>query len=649
MAGAGWIGRLLGAKAPAAPVVPAPQASAPLIPPPLAIDPLAAALDELPLPIWRRDATLRLIWVNRAYARAVDATPSQAVSEQRELAANVLDRSGRALAERARSAGAPHNETRHVVAGGQRRYFRLVEGAAGGLGWAEDITAVEEAEAELERHKSAHAEVLEQMSVAVAIYGPDRRLAFFNSAMCQLWSLDEAWLSLRPTLAEVLEVLRERRQLPEQADFRRYKNEQLERFTSLLEPTEELMSRPDGSVLRVFVFPHPMGGLAFTYEDVTSRLALESSYNTLIAVQRETLDGLTEGVAVFGQDGRLSLWNPAFAKIWELDSELLQQAPHVAELAQKFERFFERTAEAKGFRTTFVSNNLDRIARPGRFERSDASVIQYQSVLLPDGGVLNSFVDVTDSVRVEQALREKNAALEAADQLKLDFLANVSYQLRTPLNAMIGFAEILSKQYFGALNDKQMEYSEGLLEAGQRLVSLIDAVLDLSTIEAGYMRLNRTPVDLGRMLEEVHALTQEWARKQDIHLALDVPVGLGVIEADERRLKQVLVNLISNSIKFTHPGGEIRLSGRRDNEEEARLIVSDNGAGISIQDWERVFAPFERSKPRDWKSGAGVGLALVKSFVALHGGRVELESRADRGTIVTCVLPAHPPADAASG
>lgn len=603
---------------------------------------LRGMLDYLPHPIWQRNEQLRLIWCNRAYAVAVDAPPAQVLSEQRELGANVLDRGGRQVAERAREHGHPVSEERHVVLQGQRRRLRITEGGPNGLGYAEDRTQLEELESELERHQSAHAEVLEQLHSAVAIYGPDMRLNFFNSAMCQLWSLDEPWLAMRPTLGELLEVLRERRQLPEVADFRRYKQEQLGLFTSLIDPYEELMSRPDGSSIRVLVVPHPMGGLTFTYEDVTSRLALESSYNTLIAVQRETLDGLAEGIAVFGPDGRLSLWNPAFARLWAVDVEMLQAAPHIAELATRFEGFFERESEAKSFRTMLVSNTLDRIGRMGRFERADGGVLQYQSVLLPDGGVLNSFVDVTDSVRVEQALRDRNAALEAADQLKLDFLANVSYQLRTPLNAMMGFGEILSKQYFGPLNPRQMEYADGLLEAGQRLVGLIDAVLDLSTIEAGHMRLHRASVDIVRMTSEVHALTQEWARKQDIHLVLDVPADIGSIEADERRLKQVLVNLISNSIKFTSPGGEIRLAARRDGDEQLRLIVSDNGAGISAEDWQRVFAPFEHAKPRDWKSGAGVGLALVKSFIALHGGRVELDSQSERGTIVTCFLPIPP-------
>src|SRR5213078_974475 len=161
-------------------------------------------------------------------------------------------------------------------------------------------------------------------------------------------------------------------------------------------------------------------------------------------------------------------------------------------------------------------------------------------VPLPDGNVLLSYLDVTDSTRVERALRERNEALETAGRLKSEFIANVSYELRTPLNAIIGFAEILANQYFGPLTPRQLDYSRGILDSSHRLMALINDILDLATIEAGYMALETGRVEIGDMLEAVMVLTRERARSQNLSLTLACPPDIGALEADERRLKQAL-------------------------------------------------------------------------------------------------------------
>ena len=198
-----------------------------------------------------------------------------------------------------------------------------------------------------------------------------------------------------------------------------------------------------------------------------------------------------------------------------------------------------------------AANILDRTARSGRFERKDGSVVEFANIPLPDGAVLNSYLDVTDSVRVEQALRASNEALETADRMKSEFIANVSYQLRTPLNAIMGFSEILTNQYFGPLKERQMEYSRNVLDSSQGLLALINDILDLATIEAGYMELERTEVDVNQMLTGMITLTRDLAHKNNLQLELDCPADIGTIQADEKRIKQALFNLITNAVKFT--------------------------------------------------------------------------------------------------
>jgi signal transduction histidine kinase len=240
---------------------------------------------------------------------------------------------------------------------------------------------------------------------------------------------------------------------------------------------------------------------------------------------------------------------------------------------------------------------------------------------------------------VHRSLQERNEALETAGRLKSEFIANVSYELRTPLNAIIGFAEILTNQYFGELNPRQLDYSRGILDSSHRLLSLINDILDLATIEAGYMTLETEQVDIHSLTASVLALTRERARKQNLNLEFNCPPGVGSIVADERRLKQALFNLISNAIKFTPAGGTITLGAERQGSEVA-LIVADTGVGIPREHQERVFDKFERGNPHVRQSGAGLGLSLVKSFIELHGGRVEMSSEPGSGTKVICWLPA---------
>src|SRR5262249_45232837 len=213
----------------------------------------------------------------------------------------------------------------------------------------------ETAEGELSRHINAHREVLENIHAAVAIYGPDKRLAFFNSAFAELWEVETDWLAGHPSLDELLERLRERRRFPEFADFRLFKRQQLGMFTSLIEPQQELMHLPDGRTLSLSVSPLPFGGLIFVYEDVTDRLALERSSNTRAEVHRETLDDLVEGIAVFGSDGRLKLHNPAYRKIWDLSELDLAGEPHISEIVEKTRKFYDDGGDWPALRADVIA------------------------------------------------------------------------------------------------------------------------------------------------------------------------------------------------------------------------------------------------------------------------------------------------------
>ncbi len=604
---------------------------------------LRGVIDAIPVPIWIRDQDQRIQDCNAAYVRAVEAKDRGAVlRDNREFAEGPEAGSARALAEKAQARGGRETAQKHIVVEGTRRLFEIGEqpiSPAATAGYALDITSTEETKQSVARHTAAHNEVLERLAIAIIIVGPDGAIKFFNGAFARLWGISEAWLEAGPTLADLLDQLRQQRMLPETGNFAGLRSEWTTWIKGLIEPRQELLHLPNGMAIWMVVSPHPLGGLLFTFENVAYRLALERSVNTLAAVQRDTIDHLFDGVAVFGEDGCLKLSNPTFRRMWKLEDEFATGSPHVGAVLERCRPLLPVKDTWEKAKPAIVARVTNRRVRQGRVRLADDRIIAYALVPLPDGGVLTSARDITDSVRVERALRERAEALEAADRVKADFIANISYELRTPLNAIIGFTEILNNQYFGQLNQRQVEYTEGVLEASQHLLTLINDILDLAVIEAGRMVLDIEPVSVKGVVDSVMQLTGEWARGQDLHLEADVPADIGIIQADERRLKHALFNLVGNAIKFTPAGGRIGIAARR-NAAQVALSVEDTGMGIPEEDAKRVFDTFVRGKDKHGRpAGAGLGLALVRSLIELHGGRVEMQSKPGVGTKVTCWLP----------
>ena len=242
-----------------------------------------------------------------------------------------------------------------------------------------------------------------------------------------------------------------------------------------------------------------------------------------------------------------------------------------------------------------------------------------------------------------QELNEKSRQLEIANRHKSEFLASMSHELRTPLNAIIGFSEALLERIFGAMNPKQEDYLKDIHESGRHLLSLINDILDLSKVEAGRMELEPASFSMPAVLESALALVRERALHHDIRLALEVAPEVGEIVADERKVKQIVLNLLSNAVKFTPDGGSVTLSARR-TQEGVEVAVSDTGIGIAAEDQAAVFEEF-RQVGRDYlgkHEGTGLGLALARRFVELHGGRIAVTSVPGRGTTFTFTLPQRP-------
>jgi signal transduction histidine kinase len=599
------------------------------------VETLRALLDSLPAPAWVRDNAGQLTFVNSAYARAVEAqNPDDAVARRLEL----LEQTVRAEMARARTAAGTYTGRLPAIVAGGRRIFEVIDapGTIGSSGIAIDRTEVEVMRAELARMVEAHRRVLDQLATGVAVFNVDRKLTFYNAAFRSLFELDAGFLDQSPTDAAVLEILRGKRKLPEEQDFRLWKQQLYEAYR-VVEAKEHTWHLPDGRTLRVVTTPNPEGGVTYLYDDVTERLDMYRRYDALIKVQRETLDHLAEAVAVFGSDGRVRLHNPAFQRMWKLSHDALEQRPHAEAVTAWCQALHDDNAVWRNLRAAVTAiDNREPLA--ARIERRDGSVLDLATMPLPDGATLVTFQDRTDTVNVERALRERNEALEAADSIKVDFVHHVSYELRSPLTNIIGFANLLGDPAFGALTRKQSEYLGYITASTNALLALINNILDLATIDAGAMTLNLGEVDIQASMQAAAEGVQDRLVKNRIRLDIRAPANIGSLTADERRLRQILFNLLSNAVGFSPPGETVTLLAER-RRDAVFFRVTDHGPGIPPEAMDKVFDWFETDSMGSQHRGPGLGLSLVRSFVELHGGSVTIDSAPGRGTIVTCAFP----------
>ncbi|MBV8825100.1 MAG: PAS-domain containing protein [Hyphomicrobiales bacterium] len=599
------------------------------------IDTMRALIQSLPSPVWARHANGRLAFVNPAYAIAVEAKDTaDAIARNLDL----LDRSGRASLEHAHAQREPFAARLPVIVAGTRRMFDIFDlmTETGSAGIGIDATEIETMRAEIARMVEAHRRTLDQLPTAVAIFGADQRLAFYNAAYRALWGLPAEFLDHQPSDSAVLDRLRAARKLPEQADFRSWKG-QLHAAYRALESHEHQWHLPDGRTLRVITTPSPEGGITYLFDNVTERLDLERRFDAMIRVQRETLDNLSEGVAVFGSDGRLRLYNPVFAGMWQLAPSALAERPHIEAVIAACRPLHGDDATWQALRGA-VTGLEQREAMARRIERHDGSVVDCATLPLPDGATLATFHDVTDTVNVERALRERNDALEAADNLKSDFVHHVSYELRSPLTNIIGFAQLLNEPATGPLTEKQREYLGYITSSSAALLAIINDILDLATIDAGAMTLNLAAVDIRVTMEAAAEGVRDRLAEQDLKLDIRAAPGIGSFMGDERRIRQILYNLLSNAIGFSPQGESITLAADR-RSDAVRFSVTDRGSGIPAEIMDRVFDRFETHTSGSRHRGTGLGLSIVRSFVELHGGTVTIDSAVGRGTTVTCVFP----------
>ncbi|KAB0682892.1 sensor histidine kinase [Aureimonas leprariae] len=606
---------------------------------------MQALCDDLPMPVWLRDGERRLSWVNRAYAASVDADDAAAAIASQAEFLGEQDRSAVAAAVAEKGAA---SERLSTVVDADRRNFHVVEaaGPAGSAGVAIDVSETEAVRMELRQTIRSHSETLDQLTTAIAKFDDKTQLVYHNAAFGKLFGLSAVYLDARPDQVSMMDHLRSKGVLPEDRPLRELKNEILAAYRAT-EPTETLWHLSDGRTLRVFAAPAPQGGATWIFEDLTEKLELESRLNVLVRLQGETLDYLNEAVSVFGPDGRLRLSNPSFAELWGLSDEFVQAKPHIKAIGKAVDVTIlppEDGSDSPGIdwggfiRAVTAFAEGERRNQTGEFRLSDGRVQSYGIVPLPNGQTMLTFSDITDARAAERMLRERNDALEMADRVKTDFVKHVNYELRSPLTNIIGFSALLRASETGPLTERQAEYLDYISTSTAALMTIVNDILDLASIDAGTMDLEISEVEIAKVAEKAMEGLADRLRENDLTVAVDVARAGRSFFADEHRVVQVLFNLLSNAANFAPAGTAIDLTAERDGSDLV-FAVRDRGPGIAPGQLDRIFERFEADPVGGRHSGAGLGLSIVKSFVELHRGTVEVRSNREDGTTVVCRLP----------
>ena len=533
----------------------------------------------------------------------------------------------------------PSGEKRWVTLSGWP-IFEADGSFKGYRGTGRDITAAVAAEERANLAQRRFVAAVENLTDSIAIFDADDRLIVCNDAfrgilgsaaeLCVPGVKYETLLRANATIGRFRDVDPERFIAERLALHRRGGGEYERRLF-------------DGHWLLIREQRLPDDAMAIVATDITEVKRRQAELAAKTTQLQATLENMGEGICVYDADMRLIAWNDRMTELLDLPAGFLHPGMRFGELlryhASKGELGEVDSDEEVARRIASVRSADER--RFGLW-RANGRYIEYRRSSMPDGGFVTLYSDGTERMRAELALREAKESAEVANRTKTEFLANMSHELRTPLNAIIGFSELINQQTFGPIGSaRYIEYAQDIIDSGRHLLKVINDILDVSKMEAGKLDLDESSVNVEKMIRSSLRLVAERAREANVRLVVAVPSDLPMVRADERRLKQVLLNLLANSVKFTPSQGEVRISAEAHDGAGLAIVVRDTGIGIAPGDLPRVLKPFGQvdSNLSRRYDGTGLGLSLSKTLVELHGGTLSIDSTLGEGTTVRVALP----------
>ncbi len=510
-----------------------------------------------------------------------------------------------------------------------------------------DITPQVRSEDDARRRALLLDMVLLNIPHGICVYGPDRRVTMVNDTYHTV--MDGAPLRIGEVRAEIVQRRFAAGEYGQGAAAEAVRSEEMTQIFDA--PHVRRRVRPNGTVIDVRTAPLPDGGHIRVVTDVSALVQAEAELSRRAAEMSTMLGNIRQGILLWDGDRRLVASNAAVADLLGLPDGLLVPGKPESDLTGVMAGLglFGPPEDAAE-----MVNILKHLDRSVPFDRElkilSGRTLHAQSNPAPAGGWITTFTDITLTRETEAELRRSKDRAEAANQAKSRFLATMSHEFRTPLNAIIGFSESMMQDNGAVPADVVADYSGQINAAGKQLLSLINVVLDVARIESGRFQPAAESVDIATALRNAVRQCGSVARAGEVSVVLDIPGDLPLVRGDERRIAQTLSDLLSNAVKFTDAGGAVTARAGLTDDGDLLVSLTDTGIGIPGEDLERVFEPFtqlDETLARRY-SGAGLGLFTARAVVVAHGGQLTLTSRVGVGTTVRIVLPRSrilPPAD----
>ena len=497
-----------------------------------------------------------------------------------------------------------------------------------------DITSQKKAQLRAAQAETRLLDALESMEDGFAIFDADDRLAVFN----------DRYRSILPHPVLIEEGSRFEdilRRVISAGNYGTSEDMAVRRIAvhrCLAEPLECQIA--DGRWLRICERRTRDGGVVTVLSDISHHRERENLLTEGRARLAVIIAHMADGVGMFDANMRLLICNDRYRKMFVLPPELVEPGTRLdAMLAFRAERGdFGQEDHQQQIRQNLALADFSRSFRMEGM-RPDGHSIEIRGNPLPGGGVVLTCTDITIHKRAEEAMRTARDAAWDATRAKSDFLANMSHELRTPLNAIIGFADVMNSELFGPLGTRYHEYIRDILDSGRHLLALINEILDLSKVEAGRLELDEEEVDLNEEVAVCLPMIESRAERTGCHIESLLPADLPKIRGDSRRIRQILLNLLTNAVKFTNPGGLVTVKSHPNNDGGLDITISDTGIGIGAEDIPLVLENWGQARSDRSQEGSGLGLPLSKKLMELHEGRLTLVSQPNQGTTVTLWFP----------
>ena len=490
---------------------------------------------------------------------------------------------------------------------------------------AEDKTKEDTQNQLLDKQNETNLQLMNRLNSPVAIFGQDQSLVFFNSAFESFSMLASEYLNNKPTESEILDSMRQKEILPYQANFQEWKKKQLNIYETLND-REQWWYLQDGRTLRLLSQPNPMGGVTHIFENHTERLALENEAKLLSEIQKQTIDSLSEGIVLFGIDGKIKLHNPKFTELWQIEDSLVGM--HV----RSFMKIIEKSEILDEIYTNIVSSGVDRREHSNILNCENNKIIFYQSSILPDRSILYTFTDITDSKKIEEALIEKNSALAQADNIKTSFMNNISHELRAPLQNIIGFSELIEETHNNSVIDQQItDYIKDIKKSGNELHHQINQILEITALESGNIESEYQKINGNDIIE----IFQDELNKLDF-FNIDYDVAGNAI--DDSKFMNIDVTHISRL--FT---GVVRLVDRHMSSDDIKKckikidIKSDHKSSKFILKFDEIsqnlFKDINNLNSEFTYVPGSIENIIIDKYVMFFSGKINIEPKEDNITI----------------